>query len=390
MSKGTPPLTYPSRTSIGLEVESASGSWIRDRDGKEYLDLIAGVAVSPLGHGHPRITKAVQAQVEKHLHVMVYGEYEQASQNELAEQFKGILPSSLRSIFLVNSGTEANEAAQKLVKAATGREKLISFEGAYHGSTQGSLSISGREDRKRPFRPLIPGIERLPFNDEGALERIDDRTAGVFLETVQGDAGVRVPDPSYMKALRERCDTTGALLVLDEIQCGMGRTGEWWAFQHFGILPDLLTSAKALGGGMPLGALIGQPELMKCLQEDPPLGHLTSTGGHPVSCAAGAAVIRSVKEEKLLQGVEGKGVRIEEGLQHPRIKEVRRSGLMLGFDLDTPEEVEFFIRKARERGLLLFSFLSRPYGVRIAPPLNISDAEIDKAIEGIRAALDEL
>lgn len=390
MSNGTPPLTYPSRTSIGLEVESTSGSWIRDRDGKEYLDLIAGVAVSPLGHGHPRITHAVQEQVERHLHVMVYGEYEQASQNELAEQLKGILPSSLGGIFLVNSGTEANEVAQKLVKAATGREKLVSFEGAYHGSTQGSLSISDREDRKRPFRPLIPGIERLPFNDTRALERIDDRTAGVFLETVQGDAGVRVPDPSFMKALRERCDATGALLVLDEIQCGMGRTGEWWAFQHYGILPDLLTSAKALGGGMPLGALIGRPELMKCLQEDPPLGHLTSTGGHPVSCAAGAAVIRTVEEEKLLQGVEGKGARIEEGLQHPRIKAIRRSGLMLGFDLDTPEEVELLIRKARERGLLLFSFLSRLNGVRIAPPLNISDAEIDKAIEGIQAVLDEL
>lgn len=384
------PLALPSSTPIGLEVERAEASWIEDVNGKRYIDLISGVAVSPMGHSHPRILQAVREQAEKHLHVMVYGEYRQSPQEALARKLSELLPPSLDSIYFLNSGTEANEAAMKLVKAVTGRTELLSFEGAYHGSSQGSLSISDHEERKRNFRPLLPGTRRLPWNDVSALKAIDERCAAVFLETVQGDAGVRIPDPSFMKALRKRCDETGALLVLDEIQCGMGRSGEWWAFEHYGIEPDILTSAKALGGGLPLGALIANDSLLKSFREDPPLGHITSTGGHPLSCAAGLASIEAMLEEKVLKDIEDKGNRLERILDHSAVRSVRRKGLMLGFDLKDRETAERAVQLGREEGVLLFGFLSRPEGVRVAPPLNIRKVELDEACLRIGRLLERL
>lgn len=381
-------LAFPSSTPIGLEIKSASGSKLHDHEGKEYIDLIAGVSVVPLGHGHPKVANAIRDQLDRHSHAMVYGEYEQTAQSRFAEKLSSILPRGLEKAFLVNSGAEANEAALKLGKAYTGRSEAIYFSGAYHGSTHGALSISDHEGRKNAFRPLIPACKRLPFNEEKSLERISERTAVVFMEMVEGDAGVRIPDPSFVKALRERCRKVGALLVLDEVQSGMGRTGSWWAFEQYGIVPDLLTSAKALGGGMPLGALVGSENLMNRFHQDPPLGHITTTGGHPISCAAGRATIEAIEEEKLLEDVERKGARLEKGIDHPSIKEIRRIGLMIGLDLKDAEEAHALMRKAREKGVLLFSFLSHPSGLRIAPPLNIDDADIDEACRRIRQALD--
>ncbi len=383
-------LALPSQHPIGLSVSHAKGSWIEDWNGERYLDLVAGIAVSPLGHGHPDVLHAIRQQLDQHLHVMVFGEYRQEAQERFADSLTALLPKDLNSTFPVNSGTEANEAALKLVKAYTGRSATISFEGAYHGSTHGSLSLSDHEGRKRPFRPLLPGIESLPFDDLEALERIDTGCAAVFLETVQGDAGVRIPSPEFMKALRERCDKTGTLLVLDEIQCGMGRTGTWWAFEQYGIEPDILSTAKALGGGLPLGAIVANDRLMRTFREAPPLGHLTSTGGHPLSCAAGTAAIDAILAEGLLDKTEEKGELIERLLKHPLIHDIRRKGLMVGLDLADQGTAKMLVKKARDKGVLLFGFLSHPEGVRLAPPLNISKEELQEGCERILEALDEL
>lgn len=383
-------LALPSHFPIDLSVSSANGSWIHDLQGRSYLDMIAGIAVSPLGHGHPEVLNALREQLDRHLHVMVYGEYRQEVQTRFAEDLTSLLPLKLNKAFLVNSGTEANEAALKLAKAYTGRSKVLSFEGSYHGSTHGSLSLSDNEERKNAFRPLLPGTERLPFDEPDSLKRIDDRSAAVFLETVQGDAGVRIPSSRFMKAIRDRCNETGALLVLDEIQCGLGRTGKWWAFQHYGIEPDILTSAKALGGGLPLGAIVSNEKILRSFQEDPPLGHITSTGGHPLSCRAGSAMIEAMRAENTLDPVEEKGAKIEHMLKHSRVLNIRRKGLMIGFDLEDEESAKRSIKKAREKGVLVFGFLSHPEGIRIAPPLNSNDEDLEKGCERIRKALDEL
>lgn len=375
---------------LGIEVERAEGSFIYDTNGKSYLDLISGIGVSSLGHGNEKIKNAIKDQVDKHLHVMVYGEFIQSSQNKLAEELKKTLPSKLHSYYFVNSGTEANEAALKLAKRYTGRSNIISFKNSYHGSTHGSLSVSGNETRKKAFRPLLPGVKFIPFNDSGFLDQITDETACVIMETIQGDAGVRIPDKNFMQALRKRCDETGALLILDEIQCGMGRSGKMWAFEHFGIVPDILTMGKALGAGMPIGCFASSKEIMGSLSNNPKLGHITTFGGHPVVCAAAAAGLEVLEKENLLAEVERKAGLFKKLLDHPEIKEYRNVGLMIAIELENPEKVEFLVNKCLKMGVLIYWFLSTPYAFRLAPPLNIEEEEIEFGCKTIIDLLDNL
>jgi acetylornithine/succinyldiaminopimelate/putrescine aminotransferase len=377
---------------FGIEVERAEGSYIFDKEGKAYLDFISGIAVSQLGHSHPRILNAIKNQLDKHLHVMVYGEFFQKPQQELAALLPTIFPSSLNTYYFVNSGTEANEAAIKLARRTTGRTEIIAFEGAYHGNSLGSLSISSNESRKQPFRPLLPAIRHIKWNAIEALQSITTKTAAVIMETIQGDAGVRIPDLDFMKALRRKCDEQGTLLILDEIQCGLGRCGKWGAFELFGIVPDLLTLGKALGAGMPIGCLAGSRELISAFSENPSLGHITTFGGHPLVCAAAAEGLRLLKEENWLKDVENKGKFLQNQLRHPKIKAIRQIGLMLAVELDNPQQVEQIVMQALKRGLILFWFLSTPHAFRIAPPLNISEAEMQegcrillKLLDGIKA-----
>lgn len=375
---------------IGIEIERAEGSWLYGPNEEAYLDFVSGVSVSSLGHGHPHIKQAIHDQVEKHLHVMVYGEYVQSASNDLAEKLATILPENLSVSYFVNSGAETIEGALKLAKRHTGRSELVAFRGSYHGSTHGALSVSGNETKKRAFRPLLPDVRFLRFNEIADLEAISENTAAVIVETIQGDAGVRIPEVTYMQALRARCTEVGALLILDEIQTGIGRTGTWFAFEQFGIVPDILCTAKALGGGLPLGAFISSPEIMQCLTENPMLGHITTFGGNPVCCAAALAGLEVIEQENLLEEVERKGALIASLIQHPRIKEIRRKGLFFAIDFSTAEEVQKLVEKLRERGLLSFWFLSCPHSFRIAPPLNIKDEDLLWACQQIMEVIEEL
>lgn len=372
-----------------LEVERAKGIYLYAPDGKRYMDLISGIGVSNLGHGHPKIIEAIKAQADRHLHVMVYGEFIQATPNNLAEKLVSLLPPSLNCCYLVNSGTEANEGALKLAKRYTGRTEIVSFYKSYHGSTHGSLSVSGNERKKYAFRPLLPDVRFIRFNEPADLVQITRRTAAVIMETIQGDAGVRIPSAEFMKALRQRCNETGALLILDEIQCGMGRTGKLFAFEHYGIVPDVLTIGKAFGGGLPIGAFIADKKIMKVLTHDPPLGHITTFGGNPVCCASALAVLQVMEEENILADVERKGKLFEELLRHKDIREIRRIGLMFAIDFDTAERVNRFVLRAKEKGVIGYWFLSHPHSFRIAPPLTISDDEIQEACSRIIEAIEE-
>lgn len=375
---------------IGLEVERAEGSYIYTTDGKAYLDLTSGIAVSSLGHGHPKIKQAIKDQVDKHLHVMVYGEFVQSSQLNLAKKITSLLPAGLDQVYLVNSGTEATEGALKLAKRYTGRNEIISFNKSYHGSTHGSLSVSGNETKKYAFRPLLPQVKFIDFNVQAELQQITESTACVIVETIQGDAGVRIPSQSFMKALRKRCTDVGALLILDEIQCGLGRTGSWFAFEQYGIQPDILTLGKALGGGMPIGAFISSYEMMSSLTHDPVLGHITTFGGHPVVAASALAGLEILEEENLVQDVERKGNLFEELISHENIVEIRRSGMFFAIELASPDAVQEVVEECQANGVLSFWFLSCPESFRIAPPLNISDEDIRKGAEVIRTAISNL
>ncbi|MBT1685116.1 aspartate aminotransferase family protein [Dawidia soli] len=370
-----------------ISVERAEGIYLYSPEGKRYTDLISGIGVSNIGHRHPAVVKAIKDQVDKHLHVMVYGEFIQSAPNRLAAKLASLLPPSLNCSYFVNSGTEANEGALKLAKRYTGRTEIVSFRKSYHGSTHGSMSISGNEVKKQAFRPLLPDVSFLHFNVMEDLARITDRTACVIVETIQGDAGVRVPDRAYMAALRKRCDETGALLILDEIQCGMGRTGKLFAFEHFGIVPDILTTAKAFGGGLPIGAFISSREIMQCLTHDPMLGHITTFGGNPVCCAAALATLEVIEHENLLASVEAKGKLFEQLLVHPAIREVRRIGLMFAIDFDSAERVSEIVLRGKELGVITYWFLSHPYSFRIAPPLTITEAEIKESCNAILQAI---
>jgi acetylornithine/succinyldiaminopimelate/putrescine aminotransferase len=373
-----------------IEVERAEGIYIYDKSGKAYMDMISGVAVNNIGHRHPKVVEALKSQIDKYLHVMVYGEFIQDAQQLLVKELLEVLPSSLDGVYVVNSGTEAIEAALKLAKRYTGRTELISFRGSYHGSTHGSMSVSGNELKKQAFRPLLPDVQFLQHNQIIELERITSKTAGVILETIQGDAGVRKPSVTFMKALRQRCDEVGALLILDEIQCGMGRTGKLFAFEHFGIIPDILTLGKALGGGMPIGALVSSQKKLMEFTHSPMLGHITTFGGHPVICAAAAAAVQVMKTELNWQEIEAKAARFESRFSnHAELIEIRRVGMMFAFDMVSAERVEKVVAKCMEKGLLTFWFLSHPYSFRLSPPLNITEEELNKAADLILAAIEE-
>ena len=372
-----------------IPVERAEGVYLYEPGGKRYVDMISGISVTNIGHRHPRVVEAIKNQLDKHLHVMAYGEFIQSAPNLLGERLASLLPKELNCAYFVNSGTEANEGALKLAKRVTGRTEIVSFKKSYHGSTHGSLSVSGNEVKKNAFRPLLPDVRFITFNDETELKSITRRTAAVIMETIQGDAGVRIPDLNFMKALRKRCDETGALLILDEIQCGMGRTGTLFAFEQYGIQPDILTIAKAFGGGLPIGAFISSQGRMNLFTHQPMLGHITTFGGNPVCCAAALAVLDVIKEENLLATVEQKGKRIAESISHPAIREIRRAGLMFAVDFDSEERVQRIVQYALDKGVICFWFLSHPASFRLAPPLTISELEIDAACSIIKSAIDK-
>lgn len=375
---------------LGIAIERAEGIYIYDKQGNAYADLISGIAVSSLGHGHPKILRAIHAQVDRHLHTMVYGEFIQDAQMNFAEELLALLPSNLQSVYPVNSGTEAIEAAMKLTKRATGRHELIAFKGSYHGSTQGSMSISYNELKKTNYRPLLPGVTFIGLNDWEDLANITVKTAGVFLETVQGDAGVRIPDVAFLQALRERCTATGTLLVFDEIQCGLGRTGRHFAFEYFGVIPDVLVLGKALGGGMPIGALVTSQELMSVFKDHPKLGHITTFGGHPVACSAAAAFLQVLKSEINFDQVEASASIFRSIIgNHPEILEVRNLGLMFAFDMASAERVERVVMRCLEKRILTFWFLSHPYSFRLAPPLTITPEEARYYAQEIYQAIEE-
>jgi acetylornithine/succinyldiaminopimelate/putrescine aminotransferase len=372
-----------------IVIEKAEGIYLYSPDGTRYTDLISGIGVSAIGHRHPKVIDAIKAQLDKHMHVMVFGEYIQSPSNELAAMLTSLLPKNLNCTYLVNSGTEANEGALKLAKRYTGRTHIVSFNKSYHGSTHGSLSVSGNEVKKNAFRPLLPNITFIDFGITAQLEAITNETACVIMETIQGDAGVRIPTKAYMQAVRKKCDDTGALLILDEIQSGMGRTGKLFAFEHFGIVPDILTTAKAFGGGLPIGAFISDKSIMKTLTHDPMLGHITTFGGNPVCCASALATLKVLIEERLLEQVEAKGKLFEKLLQHPAIKEIRRIGLLFAIDFDSADRVNAIVDYAKKRGIICYWFLSHPYSFRIAPPLIISDEQIKESCEIIIEAIEQ-
>lgn len=372
-----------------LEVDRAEGIFVFDKSGKPYMDMIAGVAVNNIGHKHPHVVKALKEQIDRHLHVMVYGEFVQDAQLNFARKLTSFLPEKLNCVYTVNSGTEANEAALKLAKRVTGRTELVSFRGSYHGSTHGSMSVSGNEVKKQAFRPLLPDVRFLIHNRLEDLQQITEHTAGVIIETVQGDAGVRVPDLEFLRALRQRCDEVGALLIFDEIQCGMGRTGKLFAFEHFDVVPDVLTLGKAIGGGMPIGVLVSSHENLNEFTYDPMLGHITTFGGHPVICAAANACLEVLESEIDFNEVERLGALLESLLAHSEeIKEVRRIGMMFAFDMASAERVEKVVLKCMEMGLISFWFLSHPYSFRLSPPLNITESEVRKAAAIILEAIE--
>jgi acetylornithine/succinyldiaminopimelate/putrescine aminotransferase len=371
-----------------ISIERAEGIYLYSPDGKRFTDLISGISVSNVGHRHPKVIQAIKEQLDKHLHVMVFGEYIQSAPNQLAEKLNSLLPPSLNCTYFVNSGTEANEGAMKLAKRVTGRTEIISCRKSYHGSTHGSLSVSGNEIKKSAFRPLLPDVNFIDFNTLSDLDKITHRTACVIMETIQGDAGVRVPSKAYMKTVRKRCDDTGTLLILDEIQCGMGRTGTLFAFEQFNIVPDILTIAKAFGGGLPIGAFIADKKIMQTLTHDPMLGHITTFGGNPVCCASALATLQVIEDENLLASVEHKGKLFEKLLQHKHIREIRRIGLMFAIDFDSAERVNRIVANAKQSGVICYWFLSHPSSFRIAPPLTISDAQIEESCLTILKAID--
>lgn len=372
-----------------ISIERAEGIYLYSPDGKRYTDLISGIAVSAVGHRHPQVVQAIKEQLDKHLHVMVFGEYIQHASNALATRLAALLPASLNCAYFVNSGTEANEGALKLAKRYTGRTEIISFRKSYHGSTHGSLSVSGNEIKKQAYRPLLPDVRFIDFGNTKHLDQITKRTACVIMETIQGDAGVRIPSKEYMKALREKCHDTGTVLILDEIQCGMGRTGKLFAFEHYDIVPDILTVAKAFGGGLPIGAFIADKKMMDVFTHNPMLGHITTFGGNPVCCASALATLNVVTQGDLLPQVEEKGKLIEGLLQHPSIKEIRRIGMMFAVDFDSAERVNNIVNYAKEKGVICYWFLSHPYSFRIAPPLTITEAEIRESCAVILEAIHQ-
>jgi putrescine aminotransferase len=372
-------LAQTSPSPLLLEMDRAEGIYIFDIKGKKYIDLISGIGVSNIGHRHPKVLEAIHKQLDKYLHLMVYGEYVQSPQVLLAQAIAQTLPEKLSSVYLVNSGSEAVEGALKLAKRHTGRANFVSFKKAYHGSSHGALSVGGEETFKQAYRPLLPGVKSLYFGVEAELDAIDEQTAAVIVETVQGEAGVRTACSSYFKALRSKCDEMGALLIFDEIQSGFGRTGRIWAFEHYGVEPDILLSAKGMGGGMPIGAFITSKSIMDSLSHNPILGHITTFGGHPVSAVASLATINILIQEQLHLEVHKKSARFISNLKHPAIKEIRAAGLMMAVEFESFDLLKKIIDEAINRGLITDWFLFCDNSMRIAPPLTISMEQIDEA-----------
>lgn len=385
-------LAQTSPEPLMLSVTHAKGSWLFTEGGGQVLDAISGIGVSNVGHCHPAVVDAIKSQADKHLFLMVYGELLHQPQNELALTLAQILPPSLQCFYFVNSGSEAVEGALKLAKRATGRPHVVACHNAYHGSSNGALSAGGGEYFKQGYYPLIPGVKRGIFGSQQLIDLVDSTTAAVLIETVQGEAGVRTACASWWQALRQRCTETGTLLILDEIQCGVGRTGAWWAFEHYDIVPDVLLSAKGLGGGMPIGMFATSRELMACLAETPVLGHITTFGGHPVSCVAAKATIDILTQGDLLDHVSLKANWVKEQLlTHSLVEEVRHMGLMMAVQLESYAQVRKVIDHClatSPKGLLTDWFLYCDSAFRFAPPLTISMEELEFAVKLLLQALD--
>lgn len=375
---------------LALEVDYAQGSYIYDKQGRAYLDFVAGVSACSLGHRHPAVVGAVREQLDKYLHVMVYGEYVQQPAVELTRLLARELPQPLESTYLVNSGTEAIDGAMKLARRVTGRKEILYARHAYHGNSYGALSIMGYEERKTPFGPLLPECKPIDFNSSPDLEKISERTAAIVLETIQGGAGFILPKEDYLKTVSKRCKDVGALLVLDEIQPGFGRTGKLFAFQHYGVVPDILVMGKGMGGGLPVGAFTASHEHMRLLSDNPKLGHITTFGGHPVIAAAALATLREILGTDLMAQIAQKEDLIRESLKHPLISEIRGRGLMLAAIVKNEEIATRIILKCQEKGLILFWLLFEPRAVRITPPLTITEGEIVQGCKIIIQVLDEI
>lgn len=380
-------LAQTSTHPLALDVVKAEGCWIHTRDGKRYLDLVAGLAVNNVGHRHPAVLEALRDQSERYLHVIPYGEFIQEPQVRFAEALTNVLPPGLDSVYFVNSGTEAIEAALKLAKRVTGRTRLMGCRKSYHGSTHGSLSLTDNETKKYRNRPLLPDTAYLSFGNFEDLDLIDAQCAAVVVEPIQGDAGVRIPPEGWLLALRQRCTAVGALLIFDEVQTGFGRTGKRFAFEHSGVVPDILVLGKALGGGLPMGAFVSSKERMALFTHDPMLGHITTFGGHPLPCATGLAALRVLEDEGLAEHARAMGALFEELLVHPSIVEVRGTGLMLAVELGDAKRVQQVVHDALAEGVMGFWFLSCPSAFRIAPPLVITEEEVRHACRVIVRAM---
>lgn len=386
-------LKYQAQTSpypLGMEVSHAIGSYIYDTNNKKYLDFVAGVSACTLGHQPPRVNQAIKDQLDKYSHVMVYGEYSQSPAVEYCKLMASLLPEPLDKTYLVNSGTEAIEGALKLARRVTGRSQLISCHNAYHGNTMGSLSVMGFEERKQIFRPLIPDVDFITFNNEADLERITSKTAGVLLETIQGGAGFIQPHNDFLKKVRARCTEVGALMILDEIQPGFGRTGKLFGFQNYDIVPDVVVMGKGMGGGMPVGAFTASAEMMDLLSDNPKLGHITTFGGHPVIAAACLATLKEITETDLMQQAIEKEKLFRSLLVHPLIEEIRGKGLMLAAMTSSPDITNEVILKCQDRGLILFWLLFEGCAIRITPPLTISEEEIKEGCAILLKVMDEV
>ena len=361
---------------FAIEVSHAKGSFIYDTSGKKYLDFVAGVSANSLGHNHPKVSEAIKNQVDTYMHVMVYGEFIQQPQVDLCKVLASTLPENLSSVYITNSGTEATEGALKLAKRVTNRAEIIAAKNSYHGNTQGSMSVSGVEKQNAAFRPLVPGIKFIEFNNEIDIEKITHKTAAVILETIQGGAGFIEPKNGYLTKVKQRCKEVGALLILDEIQTGIGRTGTFWGFENYNVIPDIIITGKGLGGGMPIGAFIASFEHMSLLKDNPKLGHISTFAGHPVIAAAANATVKEILEKDFLSESLRKEKIIRKHLQHPAIKEIRGKGLMLAAMVESPELASKIILKCLDKGLILFSLLFEGKAMRITPPLTISDDEL--------------
>lgn len=385
-------LAQTSDAPIGLEISRAEGSWLVASDGRRYLDFIAGIGVSALGHGHPEVLAAIGEQARRHLHVMVYGEYVIESQVMLARRLTELLPRPLERVYFTNSGAEAIECALKVARKFTGRAGFAAFDGAYHGDTMGALALAGNCAMREPFGALPGPVRHLPFGDEGAAAKIDSTIAAVVVEPVQAEGGVRIPEAGFIRALRERCDRTGAMLIFDEVLTGFGRTGKLFALEHFGVVPDMVVMAKALGGGLPLGALCGRDELLGTLSHDPPLGHITTFGGHPLSCAAGLAALNVIVRERLYERAATIGKEIVRRLlamRAPEIAAVRGLGMLVGIEFRDAALARRFVAATLARGVVLNWTLNADNVVRLAPVLTIMPDEVDFALSAMKKALDE-